>query len=236
MALTAANILQRASDIIQDQTNVRWPEAELLRYLNDGRREIAIIRPDLYAKTDVVTLAAGTKQSLPSDGSRFLDAVRNMSGTSPNFTAGRAVRIVEREILDAQRPDWHADTQTATIQHFMFDERNPRIFYVYPPALNTAKLEIVYSQTPTEITASSTELTNEDIYAGALVDYVVYRAFSKDSEYAGNAQRAVMHYQQFANSLGVGRKLSFTSSPNTANVGGMPPRQAVAEVTAPAQS
>lgn len=226
MALTAANILTRASDIIQDQTNVRWPTDELLRYLNDGRREIAIVRPDLYASTSVVTLSAGTKQALPSDGSRFLDAVRNMSGTSPSFTAGRAVRIVEREILDAQKPDWHTETGAATIQHFMFDERNPKVFYVYPPSNGSAKLEIVYSQTPTEITATSTELTNEDIYAGALVDYVCYRSFSKDSEYAGNAQRAGLHYQQFANSLGIGRQVTVVASPNTANVGGMVPRMA----------
>lgn len=230
MALTAANVITRANDIIQDQTNVRWPEAELLRYLNDGRREIAIVRPDLYAKTDVVTLAAGTKQTLPSDGSRFLDATRNMSGTSPDFTPGRAVRIVEREILDAQKPDWHSQTASATIQHFMFDERNPKVFYVYPPALNTAKLEVVYSQSPVEITNTATELTNEDIYTGALVDYICYRAFSKDAEYAGNAQRAVVHYQQFANSLGFGRKINIVSSPNAANVGGMPAKTAAIEV------
>lgn len=234
MALTAANIITRASDIIQDQTKVRWPEDELLRYLNDGRREIAIIRPDLYATTEVVTLASGTKQDVPASGSRFLDAVRNMSGSAPNYTPGRAVRIVEREILDAQRPDWHTETATATVKHFMFDERNPKVFYVYPPALSTAKLEIVYSETPDEITDVNTELSNEDIYAGALVDYVVYRAFSKDSEYAGNTQRAILHYQQFGNTLGVGRKLNFTTSPNTANIGGMPARQAVAE-TMPTQ-
>jgi hypothetical protein len=152
-----------------------------------------------------------------------------MSGTSPSFTAGRSVRVVEREILDAQKPDWHTETGSATIQHFMFDERSPRVFYVYPPA-SGAKLEIVYSQTPSEITNTATELTNEDIYAGALVDYVCYRAFSKDSEYAGNAQRAVMHYQQFANSLGTGRKVTIVSSPNTSRIDGKVPRSAAAEV------
>jgi len=231
MALTAADILQRASDIIQDQTNVRWPTSELLRYLNDGRREVAISRPDLYATTAVVTLANGTKQDLPTDGSRFLDAIRNMSGTSPSFIAGRAVRVVEREILDAQKPDWHTETGSSVVQHYMFDERSPRVFYVYPPS-SGAKLEIVYSQTPNEITTTTTELTNEDIYAGALVDYVCYRAFSKDSEYAGNAQRAVMHYQQFANSLGSGRKVTLVASPNTARIDGMVPRTAAAEGSA----
>ena len=224
MALTAQDVLTRAGDIIQDATNVRWPVAELMRYLNDARREVAIARPDIYAKTAVVDLAAGTRQELPADGSRFLDAVRNM----PGGAAGRAVRIVEREVLDAQLPDWHMLTPAGEIKHFMFDERSPRSYYVFPPAAAGAKLELIYSQAPAEITTPETALTAEDIYTGAIVDYVCYRAFSKDAEYAGNAQRAQAHYVQFANALGIGVRASFVSSPNTANVGGQPPRTAAA--------
>lgn len=221
MALTAADIITRAGDIIQDQTNVRWPQAELLRWLNDGRREIAIARPDLYAMVAIVTLAAGTKQSIPADGARFLDAIRNFEtdGTTP----GNAVRPVQREILDAQSPDWHTHV-AGEPKHFMFDERVPRTFYVYPPAAATAKLEIAYSQAPTDITVDSTELTQEDIYAGALVDYVCYRAFNKDATYAGNTQRAAAHYMQFKNSITEGDARDLTSSPNTSRIDGMPPR------------
>ncbi len=224
MALTPNDILTRSSDILQDTTHVRWPMDELLRYLNDGRREIAIVRPDLYAKVSVVTLLLGTKQDIPTDGARFIDAIRNVLPVGN--TAGRAVRIVEREVLDAQRPDWHNETP-GEVKHFMYDERTPKVFYVYPPAAAGNKLEIAYSQTPQEIlmaNISSEQLTAEDIYAGALVDYVCYRAFSKDAEYAGNAARAQSHYQQFMNALGVGIRSSVAVSPNTSNLGGMPPR------------
>jgi hypothetical protein len=220
MALTANDILLRAADIIQDQTNVRWPQDELLRYLNDARREIAVVRPDLYATTATVTLVAGTKQSLPTDGVRLIDVIRNM----PGDVAGSAIRVVEREILDAQKPSWHTETATALIKHFMYDERNPRVFYLYPPATVSHKIEITYGQTPTDIVVLSTVLSQEDVYTGAMVDYVCYRAFSKDSEYAGNAGRAQAHYGQFINSLGLGNKVSIGTSPNTSNVGGRPPR------------
>ena len=220
MPLTASDVLTRAADIIQDQTNVRWPSDELLRYLNDARREVAIARPDLYATTASVTLAAGTKQSLPSDGMRLMDVTRNMPSGNP----GAAMRIVEREILDAQKPNWHLETQTAGLKHFMYDERNPRVFYVYPPATAGHQVELVYGKTPTEITNTSTQLADEDIYTGAIVDYVCYRAFSKDAEYAGNGTRAVAHYQQFLNALGLGGKVTKTVSPNSANIGGVPPR------------
>ncbi len=223
MPLTAQDVLTRASDIIQDQTNVRWPQEELLRYLNDARREIAIARPDLYAVTSTITLVAGTKQSLPTDGIRLIDVIRNM----PAGVAGSAIRVVEREILDAQKPTWHTETGTASLKHFMYDERSPRVFYVYPPATASHQIEITYGQSPTDIAIgniASTQLTQEDIYTGAMVDYACYRAFSKDSEYAGNASRAAAHYSQFMNALGLGGKVSQVTSPNTANVGGRPPR------------
>lgn len=236
MALTAKSVIERAATIIQDQTNVRWPQAELLNYYNDARREVAIVRPDLYATTQVMPLVAGTKQSLPDGtvpaglpaGSRFLDAIRNVTSAG---AIGKAVRVVEREVLDAQKPDWHTEEESTDLKHFMFDERTPRVFYVYPPAVAGHKLEIAYAQTPTDTTLeniASDTLEHEDLYAGAIVDYICYRAFSKDAEYAGNAQRAASHYQQFMNSLGIGGKTSMVVSPNTANVGGMPPRTAVA--------
>lgn len=227
MALTPQAVLTRAGDIIQDTTNVRWPVDELLRYLNDGRREIAIVRPDLYATTAVVTLVAGTKQQTPADASRFIDAIRNVNSDS---SPGSAVRVVEREVLDAQRPNWHSDT-AGPARHFMCDERTPRVFYVYPPASTGAKLEIAYSQSPQDLLIANVgtdTLDEEDIYTGALVDYVCYRAFSKDAEHAANMGRAQSHYQQFANAIGVGARANIVASPNTSNVGGLPSRVAAA--------
>lgn len=222
MALTAADVITRAQDLIQDTTGVRWPEPELLRYLNDGRREVCIVRPDLYATNSVQVLAAGTKQTIPADGSRFLDAVRNInSDDSP----ARAVRVVEREVLDAQIPDWHSAT-AGTIKHFMFDERTPRTFYVYPPAASGQKLEIAYARNPTEISDTSVELSDEGVYAVSLTDYLCYRAYSKDTEYAGNVERAAAHYAQFRGVLGAGQSLNMAVSPNTSNVGGQLPRTA----------
>ena len=220
MALTAANVITRAQDLLQDATGVRWTEAELLRYLNDGRRETCVIRPDLYAISSVQTLAAGTKQSVPSDGSRFMDALRNVNADN---TPGRAVRVIEREILDAQVPNWHS-ARTGVIRHFMFDERTPSIYLVYPPATAGQKLEIFYAQTPTDITNTATELTNENIYAHALVDYILFRSFSKDGEFAGNSERAALHFRQFAALLTGGSTVAAIVSPNTFSDGGKPPR------------
>lgn len=222
MPLTVADVLDRASVIIQDQSKVRWPQAELLKWLNDGRRELAIFRPDIYSTVAVVSLALGTRQDIPADGSRFLDAIRNMS--SDGVTPLAAVRIIQREFLDALDPSWHTHAGGIT-QHFMLDERVPRTFFVYPPAIAAAKLEIAYAQSPADITdPTGTTLTREDLYTNALIDYVLYRAFSKDATFAGNQQRAAAYYSQFSNAVGQGDARDMTASPNNARTDGTPPQ------------
>jgi len=212
MPLTAKNILDRASMIIQDLTNVRWPETEILNWLNDSRRELAVVRPDIYSTMATKALTAGAKQDLPADGLRLMDIPRN--------TSGAAITVTQRGFLDQQNPGWHQMAGSSTVKHFMVDERNPSTFWVYPPATSGASVEVIYQKAPTDYTTSSTLTAYEELYGGAMVDYVCYRAFSKDSEYAGNAQRALAHYQQFANALGIGRQNDFANSANTNNIGG----------------
>lgn len=212
MALTAKNILDRASMIIQDLTNVRWPESEIINWLNDARRELAVVRPDIYSDMATKALTSGAKQELPADGLRLMDVPRN--------TSGAAITVTQRGFLDQQNPGWHQMAGSSTVKHFMVDERNPRIFWVYPPAASGASVELIYQKAPTDYTTNSALTAYEELYGGAMVDYVCYRAFSKDSEYAGNANRALAHYQQFANALGIGRQQDFTNSANTNNIGG----------------
>lgn len=210
MSLTAQNIMDRASIIIQDITNVRWPETELVNWVNDCRRAIASIRPDIYSTGTTLTLQAGAQQSVPADGVRLLDVPRNVNGP--------AVTLTKRGFLDQQNPSWHQMTPSSTVVHFMFDERYPSNFWVYPPATTSAQLEIVYQQSPADLASTGTLTVFENAYAGAMVDYVCYRAFSKDSEYAGNATRAATHYQLFQDALSLGARTTLAVSPNSVNI------------------
>lgn len=203
--ILASAIIDKAEIILQDTTNVRWTSDELLGWLNDAQREIALFKPDTSVKTTSVLLAAGTKQTLGSgstgDAIMLLKVVRNMGTTGT--TAGNAIRVVSGEILDAQRPAWHTETSVATVQHVVYDPRNPKQFYVYPPNTGTGYVEVMYSATPAAVAAVSNVISVDDVFANAIMDYILYRAYSKDVEYAGNAERAVKHYTTFAASIGM---------------------------------
>lgn len=205
MTIAAQSIIRRVVETMQDNTSVRWPVAELVRYLNDGQREVVLYRPDSMVTNATIALASGAKQALPSNGSKLIDVIRNTAGTK------RSVRMTVRNILDTQSPNWYNLTGVTEILHYMYDPRDPKVFYVYPPAAASgASVEVVYSAYPTDITepadgalysAVAGNISLPDIYGNVLADYILYRAYTKDSEYAGNAQRAQAHYAAFQAAL-----------------------------------
>ena len=218
MPITAQSIVRRVVETLQDNTSIRWPINELVRYLNDAQREIVLYRPDSMVTNASVTMVTGSKQAIPATGSKLIEVIRN-TGTK------RAMRITNREILDAQTPGWHNLTGVTELLHYMYDPRDPKVFYVYPPATTAASVDLVYSALPTDITepadgvlytAVSGNVSVPDIYGNTLQDYILYRAYSKDSEYAGNAARAQAHYGAFANALGIEIKATVAVAPTSA--------------------
>ena len=215
--MQAGDILDPAYRILHDaDSKVRWPEPELLDYVNHGQLQTVLHRPDANAVNEALALVDGTKQSVPASGIRFLRAVRNMG--ADGSTPGRVVREAAWEEMDAGAPDWHFDntTEGVAIKHYLFDDRDPSRFYVYPGPTNTSgtavNLEVVYSAEPAKATAADSTLTLPDRYLNPVLDWVLYRAFSKDANYSGPMQRAMAHLQNFANELEVAMNINFALS------------------------
>lgn len=222
MSVTVQSVIDRVQTTLQDTTGVRWPVvSELVLWINDAQREIALLKPDASAKNTTITLVTGTKQDIPNDGNRLLRVVRNMSAASGG-TGLRSVRIVSREVLDAQTPDWHDPSvggdaaHTSIVKHYVYDEANPRNFYVYPGVSGDAFLEIIYSANPATV-GQGDNLDIPDIYANAVMNYVLYMAYMKDAEYAGNSQRAANHFQIFTSSVSGKGQLDAVTTPNLEN-------------------
>lgn len=206
--MLASDIITRVSVALQDASYVRWSISELLGYLNQGQQEVANFKPNASITSAAVQLVQGTKQSLPSGGLVLIDVVRNMG--SGGATPGSAIRIVSRMLLDAQFPGWHDSAlASSTVKHYVYTPLDPTRFYVYPPQpASPHYVELVYGKVPTDVAANPTPtslptgaINVEDIYAPALHNYMIFRAYSKDSEYAANAQLATLHYTMFTQYL-----------------------------------
>lgn len=233
MSATAAEVLDRARRIILDETSVRWPLPELLLWTDDGQREIAVHKPTATAESVVLPLAEGTRQVIPDDYQSLLRIIRNIVEAPEEGprVAGRAVRIVPRDQLDALNPNWHDPVAVpfdAQARHYVYDEASPREFFVYPGNDGSGRVEATLSRIPGRLqieqgadpedlaSYEAVPLAVSRIYLSALVDYVLYRAYSKDSQFAGNAERAAAYFNQFANAVGIKGQAEAATTPNGA--------------------
>lgn len=219
MSVTVQSVIDRVQSVLQDTTGVRWPVVgELVLWVNDAQREVALLKPDASAVNTTVTLATGTKQEIPSEGNRLLKVVRNMSAAS-NGTGARAIRLVDLAVLDSQSPSWHDPSVTGdaahtnVVKHYAYEESNPRNFYVYPGVSGNAYAELIYSANPATV-ALADNLSIPDIFANAIMNYVLYMAYMKDAEFAGNQQRASSHFQLFTASVTGKGQIDSMMNPN----------------------
>lgn len=215
MALTAQSVIKRCAEQLQDLAAIRWSPAKLVRDLNDGQRAILAQRPDAATLTLSTTLVAGAKQSLPATAVQLIDIPRNTASK-------KSLRKVETAMMDAVLPNWQSATAKLDAVNFMYDLREPRTFYVYPPALVTSSLDLVCPVYPTDIaepadgttfSAVTGNLSVADQWANALHDWVLFRAWAMDGEAAGNAALAAGYLALFKSAFGEQAKSSAAVAP-----------------------
>jgi len=227
MSITVKSIIQRIVKTLNDETSVRWTIPELVRYLNDGQRDIVEHRPDALNIRVSMPLVAGPKQKLPADGTKLIAVNNNTNGTKGGVT------LISREILNAQTRGWRSLAGSSEIYHYMYDPREPTFFEVYPPATTGASLDIEYSSIPSEIAEPAEGTIWSDVvgtfamselFSNAIQNYILYRCYVKDTEYTANPQRAAAFYGAYANDLGVELKGTVEVAP-TITKGTMPATQ-----------
>ena len=203
--ITAQSIIEKAQVILQDPSGVRFSDAQLLSWLNEGQLFIYAQRKDSSAKVTNVVLAVGSKQTLPTEADLLLDITRNVTvnvGPPVTVTPGRALRKVSMPLLDAQYPDWHASQSSAVVREYMYDPRVPKTFYVYPPAASGATVEVKYSLPPDALATASEPIAIDDVYAPVLLDYILYRSYALETE-ESLMQRASLYRQSVEAQLGI---------------------------------
>lgn len=225
MTIAAQEIIKRVIVYLSDKTSIHWSIDQIAQFFNDTQRDIVLVRPDSNPKTVTGTLAAGARQTLTSisevatlNPAKLLNVSRNMASAS----AKGAITPCNRDMLDRNYPTWYAATGKIDVVHYMFDEREPLVFYTYPPALNTSQVEITFSAYPTDITVPAiggtvSDITGNfalpDIFMGAQIDGILSKCFAVDAEFGGNQARAQYHDQLFAGKLGMERVATKNNSP-----------------------
>jgi len=205
MAVLASKIIASARQILNDldSDNYRYPDNELLGWVNDGQRAAVVLKPDVSIKEEDFVPAEGTRQQLPAGGLVLVDVLRHAA-------TGAAVTMVEHELLDRFYPGWRNASKAAAAKNFCYDIRNKKQFDLYPPSIGGAAAThvIAYVKEPADIATTADPIELDDVYSVALTDYVLYRAFGKDTESPQNSQKSVFHFGAFQQGLGVTQEAS----------------------------
>lgn len=240
------DVLWQVSNILLDiaPQYTRWQEKLMVQALNNAHRCIAKYVPMACARLDAVKLVPGSRQqieNIPSAncimlngssptanvyGTQLLDVVRNM-GTD-GLTPGKAIRKIDRDVLDAMNPDWHTVTGTS-IRSVVFNRDTPRVYYVSPgvPASPAVWVELSYAAKPaaipdggapgSEIYANSGSNTQtiqlDDVFADDLINYVVAWLSYQDGKNA-DPMKAQRYGSMFMASLNAHVTALTGASPN----------------------
>ena len=241
MTVTGKDIIEDAAELLFDKKYTRWTMPELCRWLNSAQRDIVLHKPGAKSATRYLRLEAGTKQSLlPVENSgnvtALLEIFRNVTETAavppetePTYSFGRSISVTSRKILDREQPNWHNSRHVRykdEVRQYTYDENNPYEFFVYPGNTGNGMVEVLVSEIPADLVATGdvnliasygANISLPDIYAGPLLDFVLYRAFSKDNE-GQDVVKSETHYRKYAQSMGMKVRVEGGNSPNMQRV------------------
>lgn len=191
--VTAQALINSAAFVLEDTGNATWSRAELLGWLNEGQAQTVVYAPGANTVRANVPLAAGTHQTLPSDAMVLMDVPRNVNGP--------AVRMVSRELLDAGPYDWHTAPATTTVKNYVYDPSDQYTFYVFPPNNGSGQVVAVYARIPARLTNETQSIELDDSYEAAVLNYMLFRAYSKDTDYTEDAGKAAAHFAAFKDAI-----------------------------------
>lgn len=193
--MTPAGIIAEARKLINDsRVPQRYSDADMLGFVNQTLKRMAMYRPDLFLQIgDVSTAPNTTVQTMPSDSIRLVEIF--------GVKDGNTVTEVDRDTFDQTYPGWRNEPAGQPV-NFMRHVRNPNVYFLYPRPSSGVILLAEYAKVPTDYALNDPIAAPIDAYFPTVVDGVVYLAESVDDEHV-NSGRAKLFLDSFTQSLGV---------------------------------
>jgi hypothetical protein len=173
--LTGTDVADRVRSQFGDVSGAQLADAAILRWINDGQREIVNSNPILRA-TKLSDITAGQQDyTFPGDKVLAIEAIYvsgyPVKNVSPQAAREYIISIDPTNILDGERPEvWYERAGVIT-------------FYPVPSKTIVNGLKMEYIKVPANITTFSNLLTIPDRYFNELVNYVISQALEMDENY-----------------------------------------------------
>lgn len=204
---TIDELVSRVAQQLADPEFVTWTRAAIFDYFGEAACQLAANRPDAFVEVVDLTLKPGAIQTLPDEYVAFVAIEENADATVVNPVSpsdayfSRVLRNKRCKVTDCVVVGAYAvDVATKS-------PNSERIFTVSPPVpfglAPSVKASVVTKPPSYCMTKGSACSGVPCKFEAALIEWVLYRAWSMDAELAGAVQIAQMHYKNFYQMLGV---------------------------------
>ena len=174
--MLVSDVVVRVQRQFGDEASVQINEEDIIRYINDACREIAV-QNDLTPATGTMNSVVGTSiYAFPSD----LISVRTI------YYDNHKLRFFKRteydEYVNETDPD---EDQSGT--PFLFTRWGSN-FQLYPKPDSVQEIKLQYLQRPTQVTAAVDLLPLPDEYFSRIVEYCLQQAYQTDEDWEAATQ------------------------------------------------
>ncbi|MDW6094055.1 DUF6682 family protein [Vibrio rhizosphaerae] len=191
--INVSKLIERAGSALVDSSFTLWSKGFHLDSLNDAIAALTMAVPKSSSKTADIEISAGQwKVSLPEDGYSLL---------AVNHCDGYGMEQIDLIRLTHLYPDWRKQSDTRPA-NWMFNPDDNQTFFIFPASESPVSIEIEYSRY-LSVASEEDDIDIHEIYSSPLLDYMMYRAYSRDGQAEAQQAKAVAHFQAFQMALGI---------------------------------
>lgn len=214
----ASHVIVSVAKLLNDYEpgyeHIRWTREDLLDYLNDAQTQLYVYRPGAFTRIEAFRLRPGSAQGPLEDGCQLQRVVGSDNGSR--------ARKVDDGLLQAFagfgcKPACAPGAYR--VSGFSFNPEDTSHFFVDPPVPDDGvpyKVTITCQQAPRLIVPAdldaplpaphgtpADQLDAPGSLHNALIEWMLYRAYSVDMESPQSASKQALHLQTFNSMLGI---------------------------------
>jgi hypothetical protein len=185
--VNVGDILTRAKTQFGDESGVQIQDEDIIRWINDGQRNIASANELNQAKATTSSVASQQEYVLPSDV-MSLHSIWYEGLMLQNMSLAAA----EEHVAKIGQTDYNVGTPVA-----WWTWANSLFLYPTPTSAVTNGITLLYTKYPVDVLTSSDALSVPLTYHNALLEYVLSQAYELDEDWQASQLKA----NQFQSSL-----------------------------------
>lgn len=178
--MLASDIITRVQRQFGDEAAVQVTEADIIRWINDGQREIVKHNEELLEKTATTSTVAGQQEyTLPADLMIFRSLTYKDTGMN-SFQKLKGYSFNQfNELID----QWDGTDYPEGVPTVYTQYAGKFILFPIPVLSLTNSIKIYYNRKPTDVSTGASTVDLPDQYFEVLVKHCLSQAYEMDEDW-----------------------------------------------------